>query len=246
LAGRGQYSRPRSCCCWRHSRLAFVPGMPTLELPPQGGCCWLGLARPDLFGQRRDELGGAEFKSTIAPIIRFAVGCVIFTAFAVAPPRAFYLIGLHGMSASCVGRHRRPPTQVGAARHARQARAFRAHHVVGGSAGGEGWANELPTAADFSSASRWGGDPGAARFRCRGDRHFHSDRGSAGILFGQARFGGWGYRPAARHWGRAIPAGRRIFNAVADHTLHRLTGGLGGNVRRAPGVIATWGLRGST
>jgi len=70
--------------------LAFVPGMPTLELPPQ---VVLLLVLPPLIYSASVAMSWREFKHNLRPIILFAVGCVIFTAFAVAAA-THYLIGL--------------------------------------------------------------------------------------------------------------------------------------------------------
>ncbi len=70
--------------------LAFVPGMPTLELPPQ---VVLLLVLPPLIYSASVAMSWREFKHSLRPIILLAVGCVIFTAFAVAAA-THYLIGL--------------------------------------------------------------------------------------------------------------------------------------------------------
>jgi Na+/H+ antiporter len=70
--------------------LAFVPGMPTLELPPD---LVLLLVLPPLIYSASVAMSWREFRHNLRPIILFAVGCVIFTAFAVAAA-THYLIGL--------------------------------------------------------------------------------------------------------------------------------------------------------
>ena len=70
--------------------LAFVPGMPTLELPPE---LILLLVLPPLIYSASVAMSWREFKFNLRPIILLAVGCVIFTAFAVAAA-THYLIGL--------------------------------------------------------------------------------------------------------------------------------------------------------
>jgi CPA1 family monovalent cation:H+ antiporter len=70
--------------------LAFVPGMPALELPPE---LVLLLVLPPLIYSASVAMSWREFKSNLRPIILLAVGCVIFTAFAVAAA-THYLIGL--------------------------------------------------------------------------------------------------------------------------------------------------------
>jgi Na+/H+ antiporter len=70
--------------------LAFVPGMPPLELPPQ---LVLLLVLPPLIYSASVAMSWREFKHSLRPIILLAVGCVIFTAFMVAAA-THYLIGL--------------------------------------------------------------------------------------------------------------------------------------------------------
>ena len=70
--------------------LAFVPGMPTLELPPE---LVLLLVLPPLIYSASVAMSWREFKSNLRPIILLSVGCVIFTACAVATA-THYLIGL--------------------------------------------------------------------------------------------------------------------------------------------------------
>ena len=70
--------------------LAFVPGMPPLELPPE---LVLLVVLPPLIYSASVAMSWREFKSNLRPIILLSVGCVIFTAFAVAAA-THYLIGL--------------------------------------------------------------------------------------------------------------------------------------------------------
>jgi Na+/H+ antiporter len=70
--------------------LAFVPGMPTLELPPE---LVLLLILPPLIYSAGVAMSWREFKSNLRPIVLLAVGCVIFSAAAVAAA-THYLIGL--------------------------------------------------------------------------------------------------------------------------------------------------------
>jgi CPA1 family monovalent cation:H+ antiporter len=70
--------------------LAFVPGMPSLELPPE---LVLLLVLPPLIYSASVAMSWREFKHNLRPIILLAVGCVIFTAFAVAAA-THYLIAL--------------------------------------------------------------------------------------------------------------------------------------------------------
>ncbi len=70
--------------------LAFVPGMPSLELPPE---LVLLVVLPPLIYSASVAMSWREFKHNLRPIILLSVGCVIFTAFAVAAATHF-LIGL--------------------------------------------------------------------------------------------------------------------------------------------------------
>jgi Na+/H+ antiporter len=70
--------------------LAFVPGMPTVELPPE---LVLLVFLPPLIYSASVAMSWREFKYNLRPIILLSVGCVIFTAFAVAAA-THYLIGL--------------------------------------------------------------------------------------------------------------------------------------------------------
>jgi CPA1 family monovalent cation:H+ antiporter len=70
--------------------LAFVPGMPQLELPPE---LVLLVVLPPLIYSASVAMSWREFKFNLRPIMLLAVGCVIFTACAVATA-THYLIGL--------------------------------------------------------------------------------------------------------------------------------------------------------
>jgi CPA1 family monovalent cation:H+ antiporter len=70
--------------------LAFVPGMPTVELPPQ---LVLLVFLPPLIYSASVAMSWREFRANLRPIIMLSVGCVIFTACAVATATHF-LIGL--------------------------------------------------------------------------------------------------------------------------------------------------------
>jgi CPA1 family monovalent cation:H+ antiporter len=70
--------------------LAFVPGMPSLQLPPE---LVLLAVLPPLIYSASVAMSWREFRSNLRPIILLAVGCVIFTAFAVAAA-THVLIGL--------------------------------------------------------------------------------------------------------------------------------------------------------
>jgi CPA1 family monovalent cation:H+ antiporter len=70
--------------------LAFVPGMPMVELPPQ---LVLLVFLPPLIYSASVAMSWREFKANLRPIILLSVGCVIFTACAVATA-THYLVGL--------------------------------------------------------------------------------------------------------------------------------------------------------
>jgi CPA1 family monovalent cation:H+ antiporter len=70
--------------------LAFVPGMPSLELPPE---LVLLLVLPPLIYSASVAMSWREFRHNLRLITLLSVGCVIFTACAVAAA-THYLIGL--------------------------------------------------------------------------------------------------------------------------------------------------------
>src|SRR5271154_4914146 len=70
--------------------LAFVPGMPQIELPPE---LVLLLVLPPLIYSASVAMSWREFSFNLRPIILLAVGSVIFTAAAVAAA-THYVIGL--------------------------------------------------------------------------------------------------------------------------------------------------------
>ncbi|MGA7999290.1 MAG: cation:proton antiporter, partial [Bradyrhizobium sp.] len=88
--------------------LAFVPGMPPLELPPE---LVLLLVLPPLIYSASVAMSWREFKFNLRPIILFSVGCVIFSAFAVAAA-THYLIGLPWTIGFLLGAIVAPPDVV--------------------------------------------------------------------------------------------------------------------------------------
>ena len=70
--------------------LAFVPGMPSMELPPE---LVLLVVLPPLIYSASVAMSWREFRFNLRAIVLLSVGCVIFTAFAVAAA-THYLIGL--------------------------------------------------------------------------------------------------------------------------------------------------------
>jgi CPA1 family monovalent cation:H+ antiporter len=88
--------------------LAFVPGMPSIELPPE---LVLLVVLPPLIYSASVAMSWREFKFNLRPIILLAVGCVIFTAFAVAAA-THYLIGLPWTVGFLLGAIVAPPDVV--------------------------------------------------------------------------------------------------------------------------------------
>lgn len=88
--------------------LAFVPGMPTLELPPQ---LVLLVVLPPLIYSASVAMSWREFRSNLRPIVLLAVGCVIFTACAVALA-THYLVGLPWSIGFVLGAIVAPPDVV--------------------------------------------------------------------------------------------------------------------------------------
>jgi len=88
--------------------LAFVPGMPSIELPPE---LVLLVVLPPLIYSASVAMSWREFKFNLRPIILLAVGGVIFTAFAVAAA-THYLIGLPWSVGFLLGAIVSPPDVV--------------------------------------------------------------------------------------------------------------------------------------
>ena len=88
--------------------LAFVPGMPSLELPPE---LVLLVVLPPLIYSASVAMSWREFRYYLRPIILLSVGCVIFTAGAVAGA-THYLIGLPWSVGFLLGAIVAPPDVV--------------------------------------------------------------------------------------------------------------------------------------
>jgi monovalent cation/hydrogen antiporter len=88
--------------------LAFVPGMPALELPPE---LVLLVVLPPLIYSASVSMSWREFRYNLRPIILLSVGCVIFTAIAVAAA-THYLIGLPWSIGFLLGAIVAPPDVV--------------------------------------------------------------------------------------------------------------------------------------
>ena len=89
--------------------LAFVPGMPAMELPPE---LVLLVVLPPLIYSASVAMSWREFRSNLRPIILLSVGCVIFVVFAVAAARIIW-IGLFWRRRLPAGCHRRPAGRGG-------------------------------------------------------------------------------------------------------------------------------------
>lgn len=88
--------------------LALVPGMPSLQLPPE---LVLLLVLPPLIYSASVAMSWREFKFNLRPIVALSVGCVIFTACAVATA-THYLIGLPWSIGFLLGAIVAPPDVV--------------------------------------------------------------------------------------------------------------------------------------
>lgn len=120
------------------SGLAFVPGMPAVELPPD---LVLLVVLPPLIYSASVAMSWREFKSNLRPIVLLAVGCVIFTACAVATATHF-LIGLPWNVGFLLGAIVAPPDVVAPLAIARRLRLPRRILVI---LEGEGLANDATT-----------------------------------------------------------------------------------------------------
>ena len=147
--------------------LAFVPGMPTVELPPE---LVLLVVLPPLIYSASVAMSWREFKSNLRPIVLLSVGCVIFTAFAVATA-THYLIGLPWSVGFLLGAIVAPPDVVAPLAIARKLGMPRRILVV---LEGEGLANDATALIlyRFTVAAISTGHVLAAE----GDRHLRGDR----------------------------------------------------------------------
>jgi monovalent cation/hydrogen antiporter len=88
--------------------LAFIPGVPRLELPPD---LVLLLILPPLIYSASVAMSWRDFKANLRPIALLAIGCVLFTACAVATA-THYLIGLPWSVGFLLGAIVAPPDVV--------------------------------------------------------------------------------------------------------------------------------------
>jgi monovalent cation/hydrogen antiporter len=88
--------------------LAFVPGMPSIEVPPD---VVLLVVLPPLIYSASVAMSWREFHSNLRPIALLSIGCVIFTAWAVATA-THALIGLPWATGFLLGAIVAPPDVV--------------------------------------------------------------------------------------------------------------------------------------
>src|SRR5437879_11333686 len=88
--------------------LAFVPGMPSLELPPE---LVLLVILPPLIYSAGVAMSWREFRFNLRPISLLAFGCVVFTTGAVAAA-AHYVLGLPWAVGFLIGAIVAPPAVV--------------------------------------------------------------------------------------------------------------------------------------
>lgn len=115
--------------------IAFIPGVPSLELPPD---LVLLLMLPPLIYSASVAMSWRDFRANLRPIALLAVGCVIFTASAVATATHF-LIGLPWSVGFLLGAIVAPPDVVAPLAIARRLRLPRRILVI---LEGEGLAND--------------------------------------------------------------------------------------------------------
>ena len=186
--------------------LAFVPGMPSVELPPE---VVLLLVLPPLIYSASVAMSWREFKFNLRPIILLSVGCVIFTAFAVAAA-THYLIGLPWSVGFLLGAIVAPPDVVAPLAIARKLGMPRRILVV---LEGEGLANDATAlilyrfAVAAISTGMFSLPQGSRHIRRHRRRRIAVRRGRRLAQLA-------GAPPRARSAGRD--------HAVADHALHRL------------------------
>jgi len=108
LLARRTHVAPAILLLLAGTALAFVPGMPSLELPPE---LVLLVVLPPLIYSASVAMSWREFKFNLRPIILGAVGAVIFTAFTVAAA-THYLIGLPWSIGFLLGAIVAPPDAV--------------------------------------------------------------------------------------------------------------------------------------
>ncbi len=200
--------------------LAFVPGMPSPELPPE---LILLLVLPPLIYSAAVAMSWREFKFYLRPIILLSVGCVIFTAFAVAAA-THYLIGLPWNVGFLLGAIVAPPDVVAPLAVARRLAIPRRIMVV---LEGEGLANDATALILYRFA---------VVAISTGVFSFPKAIGEfSAIVVGEAAFGiavGW-LSLRARHWARD-PQIEITLSLITPYVAFWLPERFGGS-----GVIAT-------
>lgn len=88
--------------------LAFIPGVPAVVMAPE---LVLMVLLPPLIYSAGVSMSWREFKSNLRPIILLAIGCVLFTTFAVAAA-AHYVLGLPWAIGCLLGAIVSPPDVV--------------------------------------------------------------------------------------------------------------------------------------
>ena len=91
--------------------LAFIPGMPDVELEPQFA---LAFFLPPLLQVSAIRTDWAAFKTSIRPILLLAVGAVLFTALCIAAAVKLLIPGFPWAAAIALGAIVAPPDAVAA------------------------------------------------------------------------------------------------------------------------------------
>src|ERR1700753_2572961 len=200
--------------------LAFVPGVPWLELPPE--LVFL-LVLPPLIYSASVSMSWREFKFNLRPIMLLAVGSVIFTAFAVAAG-THYLIGLPWNVGFLLGALVAPPDFVAPLAIARRLGLPRRILVV---LEGEGLANDATALILYRFA--------VVAITTRAFSLSKASGTFAAIVAGEMLFGiavGW-LSLRARHWARD-PQVEITLSLITPYVAYWLPEHFGGS-----GVIAT-------
>src|SRR6201996_4067125 len=211
------------------SVLAFVPGVPSLELPPE---LVLLVVLPPLIYSASVAMSWREFKSNLRPIVLLAVGCVIFTAFMVAAA-THYLIGLPWNIGFLLGAIVAPPDVVAPLAIARRLGMPRRILVI---LEGEGLANDATAlilyrfAVVAISTGMFSMPTAAANF--------------VAIIAGEVFYGaavGW-LSLRARHWARdsQVEITLSLITPYVAYWLPEHVGGSGGIATVACGLYMSW------
>ena len=200
--------------------LAFVPGMPSLELPPE---LILLFVLPPLIYSAAVAMSWREFKFNLRPIILLSVGSVIFTAFTVAAA-THYLIGLPWNVGFLLGAIVAPPDVVAPLAIARKLAIPRRIMVV---LEGEGLANDATALILYRFAVVAISTGVFSLPKAVGE--------FSAIIAGEAIFGvavGW-FSLRVRHWARD-PQVEITLSLITPYVAYWLPEHVGGS-----GVIAT-------